>query len=764
MKTTIFLVSAVLLVAGAGGAVTVVEGGQAVAAIHTPTEATITEQFAAEELQKYIAKATGAEVALNAGAPADDAAAIVVAQVDRLAMVGHEATEDELALGLEGIVNRTEGSHLIIAGGGPRGVVYATYNFLEELGYRWYWPGELGEVTPELDEIAVEDVAVARDPSFVRRHAIGRAGDGWADVQWGLDVLDWLTKNHQNFWVRNPPEDVEADHEFMTKRGGTYTKVGSGHNWQHILPARTYFDEHPEWYPEVKGKRRPEGQLCLSNAEVVDKLTEYAMRGAAQMAEDPNIMFVDLTQNDGAGWCECAACRAIDDKDRSTHADILLHALNQVAERVTEKYPDALLHVYIYAGAAGIPNWITPHPSLHTEQTNYCYNYGASFTNPDAPRVDVFKAQIDALAPVTGHHGIYEYFGFYNWAEALPVTLYRLSDEVRYYKELGVHGFYSETEQHWSTNHLLYYAFSRLWWDHETDVPEMMDEFFRLFFGPAEAPMREFYMALETSGGPDRYWSGNVFNLPGIFPAELRADCRGWLEDAKALAAGDETVTARLAFVELGWRYTELHLEAMAAKDAYRKAPTPEGEQVALAAWQAYVNYFDELPGTHAFSDRTLQVFGDRAQKQLDSYSFDMAKLAAGEFSYNDSLLTGGNSRLHGTVEGFYDGTWGLSLRKNGSGTVTYEVGASAGHAWTAASFGFYALHKEGLHSVVEYSVDGENWTPVAEDRALDRNDTFDISEAVRGESVFWVRARYTSEMDRDQCALTQVWIKGMVE
>lgn len=752
------------LAGSCGASVTLVEGGQAVAAIHVPAEATITEQFAAEELQKYIVKATGASLALNTGAPADDAAAIVVAQVDRLAMVGETATEAELTLGIEGISNRTTGAHLIIAGGGPRGVVYAAYNFLEGLGYRWYWPGELGEVTPRLTDISVEDMAVARNPSFVRRHAISRAGDGWADVQWNLDVLDWLTKNHQNFWVRNPPEDVEADHEFMTRRGGSYTKVGSGHNWQHILPAATYFAEHPDWYPEINGKRQAKGQLCLSNPEVIDKLTEYAMAGAAQMAENPDIMFVDMTQNDGAGWCECDACRAIDDRDKSTHADILLYALNQVAEQVTARYPNALLHTYIYAGAAGIPDWITPHPSLHTEQTNYCYNYGASFLNPDAPRGDVFKRQIDALAPATNHHGIYEYFGFYNWLEALPVTLYRLSAEVPYYRQLGVEGFYSETEQRWSTNHLLYYAFSRMWWDADTDVPAMLDEFFRLFFGPAEQPMRNFYLALETSGGPDRYWSGNEFDLPRIYPPELRADCRGWLDEAKALAADDETVSARLAFIELGWRYTELHLEAMAAGEMFRHQPTPDHRKAALAAWQAYVDYFEQLSGTHAFADRGLAKFRTRAQKQLDSYSFDMTALPAGNFAYNDSLMKGGNARLHGTVTGFYDGTWGLSLRKRGSGTVTYEVGAQAGHVWTQARFGFQNVFKEGMTNAVEYSTDGENWTAVAEDKALARDDDFDITDAVHGRQRFWLRARCESALDNDVCALTRVWIKGQIQ
>ena len=192
----------------------------------------------------------------------------------------------------------------------------------------------------------------------------------------------------------------------------------------------------------------------------------------------------------------------------------------------------------------------------------------------------IFKEHLDNWAKEAGELAVYEYYGFYNWLEAFPVTLYRLEEEINYYKKIGVLGFYSETEQRWSTNHLLYYAFSRLWWDHTTDIESMMDEFFRLFYGPAEKPMRDFYMALETSGGRGRYWSGDTFNLPQIFTKEIRKKCRKALNTAKKLAKGDTLVMQRLGFLELGWRYTELHLEAMEAKTALAQSPTKENKVV----------------------------------------------------------------------------------------------------------------------------------------------------------------------------------------
>jgi len=743
-RTVITLVAA--LVASSAGAparaVTLVEDGRAVAAIHVPPEPTLQERFAADELQRYIEKASGARLAIERGAPERDEPALVVAEVGRLPMVGHRAGSRELALSVEGVVNRTAGEHLIVAGGGPRGVVYAAYDLLERLGYRWYWPGETGEVTPSLEDIVLTDLRVARDPSFVRRHAMGAPGDGWEDVEWGAALVDWLVKARQNFWLRNPPgEQYEG---FLDRRGGAYTKIGSGHNWQHIIPAGTHFESHPDWFPLIDGERRPRGQLCLSNPEVLERLTEYAMRGAEQMAANPDVMFIDMTQNDGAGWCECERCREIDDRDPSTHADIVLWAINQIAETVAEEHPEAVLFTFAYAGSAGLPSWIGPADNVMIEQTNYCFNYGASFLNPNSGRGQLFRQQVDVWAPVTTLHGIYEYFGFYNWLEALPVTLYRLPEEVAYYKRIGVHGFYSETEQRWSTNHLLYYAFSRMWWDHETDVQALLDEFFRLFYGPAEAPMRDFHLALETSGGPDRYWSGDVSNLLRIFPRQLRQQCRAHLDEAKRLAADDPLVSARLAFVEPGWRYTELHLEAMEAHEAFNRAPSDRG--------------------THVFAEKDLGRFLARAETQLALYSLDLAVLPPGEVEYSDYLARGGNARVHGDVTGYYSGTWGLCLRPGQEGALTYELGAEQGHTWQSAAVAFEGGFTQGVTNAIEYSVDGESWEMLAGDLKPDRDRAYDLTEHVRGRERFWVRARYRNGADADYCCLYRVRITGEVE
>jgi hypothetical protein len=291
----------------------------------------------------------------------------------------------------------------------------------------------------------------------------------------------------------------------------------------------------------------------------------------------------------------------------------------------------------------------------------------------------------------------------------------------------------------------------------------MLDEFFRLFYGPAEQPMRRFYLALETSGGPDRYVSGNEFDLYGLYPKALRDQCRANLEEAKRLATADEKVKARLAFVELGWEYTEKHLAAMEAHQAFRQKPSPEARATARQAWEDYVACFDRYPGTHAFDEADLAGFRARAEKQLAAYQTDLAALPAGEVAYDDVLYTGGNARLHGRVEGFYDGTWGLSLYKRGQGTLTYELGTQPGHTWQSLRVALAMSWREGLSAVLEFSTDNQTWKPLAENRSLAGHDEFDLTDAVKGQPRVFLRARYVSTLDQEAAAVHTIRLTGNI-
>src|SRR5438270_6589263 len=141
--------------AAASGAVTLADGGKSPYRIIVPTSALPSERYAAEELQKYLEKLSGASLPIAADSEAPDSNEILLGDNARLAKLGLEI--DFASLGTDGFVLRTKGNRLVIAGGKPRGTLNGVHVFLEEqLGIRWFTPET--EFVPRTNRVSLPDL------------------------------------------------------------------------------------------------------------------------------------------------------------------------------------------------------------------------------------------------------------------------------------------------------------------------------------------------------------------------------------------------------------------------------------------------------------------------------------------------------------------------------------------------------------------------------------------------------------------------------
>lgn len=129
-------------------------------------EAIPAERTAAEQLQKYLAEATGAQFLLVTEAEAKGEALIFVGAGSRVKKLLPE--ENWEALGQDGIVIKTMGSSLVLAGGTPRGTLYSVFQFLEDnVGCRWWTPKE--QTIPETKNLSIPPLDVRYVPVFSYR-------------------------------------------------------------------------------------------------------------------------------------------------------------------------------------------------------------------------------------------------------------------------------------------------------------------------------------------------------------------------------------------------------------------------------------------------------------------------------------------------------------------------------------------------------------------------------------------------------------------
>ena len=104
----------------------------------------------------------------------------------------------------------------------------------------------------------------------------------------------------------------------LTEKHGGKIRFGGGlfvHTFFRLMPPGEFFAKHPEYFSEIKGVRKADrAQLCLTNPNVVRIMTERVL---AKIRSDPGGKLFSVSQNDWHGYCTCAKCKAIDDREGS---------------------------------------------------------------------------------------------------------------------------------------------------------------------------------------------------------------------------------------------------------------------------------------------------------------------------------------------------------------------------------------------------------------------------------------------------------------
>ena len=69
------------------------------------------------------------------------------------------------------------------------------------------------------------------------------------------------------------------------------------------MPVEVYYEQHPEYFALVDGKRlRDRTQLCCTNEDVI----QLAIDGIRQrMRSAPDATYFSVSQNDWGNFCQC---------------------------------------------------------------------------------------------------------------------------------------------------------------------------------------------------------------------------------------------------------------------------------------------------------------------------------------------------------------------------------------------------------------------------------------------------------------------------
>lgn len=557
---------AVLLCAHAVPALSITNAGQPVARIIVPRRPTATEQFAADELQSYLERISGATVVIGPEEDFVEGPRLLIGNTDAgRSITPIEGDEPET------FVVRADGDDLVLRGATDRGTIYAVYDFLEQdLGCRWLGPGEAWEEIPEQATIEVGEIDRTESPDmkyrFLRLTLPAEADDVYADT------LSWAVKQRINIGSGWPQTELP---DSFARRGG-FRAWMAPHVLHHALAPEEYFAEHPEYYA-LRGDRRPMAerggfqQVCTTNPEVVSAVA-HALDGMFDAR--PEVDFMGLGQGDGTAFCQCGECTALDTGELWPHpsreypviTERWMTFCNDVARKLQSTHPGKKVYTLAYHQTFRPPDpeTFTIEPNVMVQVVNSRPNYVCfvhRFENEDCPHHNAFRAGIEQWVDMTpGGVMVYEYTPHSTFCTMPYPAPFKFVDDIRYLGRIGVVGYEGQSvAKIWGTYGINYYAIAKATWDTDTDADALVADYCDHAFGPASGDMQRFMRTVEQALVDADHITEGVWTwmTPGAM-----TQCREHLDAAHAAAEGTARVQQRLRDWEIGFHYGEIGSQA----------------------------------------------------------------------------------------------------------------------------------------------------------------------------------------------------------
>jgi hypothetical protein len=562
-------------------ALDIVKDGKPLAVVVLSANPAKEEQQAAEEIRDYVRRISGAQVeVVRSGQDTAGRKRILIGAAAPASLESAVRAKDQDPASFALHVDKDVVS---IRGLSPGGTLIGAYELLEQLGVRWFMPGDLGTVVPSATSISVKAQETIQVPSFASRWHSGSRNAPW--------LAAWQTH------VRMGGPRFPSSHGINLGRDAT-------------------FEKHPEYYALVKGKRSPR-QLCVSNPNVI-KLV------AAQLQNGWN----GMGPSDGTyGFCECPNCRALDAGDFDPYVstpsltDRYIWFFNRVLEaasllgRDLKSRPNSegpWIGFYAYDNYMRPP--VREKPNSHIAPAlapiTLCRIHGVN--NPVCPEKSYYLTLVKQwreLCPV-----VYDRGYWFNLADiGLPFSMvHRLREEIPAERNLRVAGFRIETsagsECHWASETPSLYIAARLMWNADADVDSLLMDFYEKFFGPAAKPMQGYFETMDMAVRNADYHTGSMYDMPHIYTADVREKALAYLADAKRLA-GTGVYAKRVDLFQFDFDYLQAFVQMTGHATSFDFANAAKDVEHVRAIMHKLQSYNPPMVANNKFPERFLESF-----------------------------------------------------------------------------------------------------------------------------------------------------------
>ena len=602
--------------------ITLVVNGEPQAKIVVAPDAGLVAAFAAKEMQSFLLECTGAKLPIVSKAEGTGAA-IHLGATATAAAKGIDVT----TLPRDAFVIRSVGNSIFIAGRDDkekdpkrgsylwgilyeRGTLFGVYDFLERFaGVRFFFPGEVGTITPRQSSLRVPSMDIHEAPDFDQRALRFSSDtqlpddtylrdDRWV---WTLMNLRWRYSTHY----------IPCCHG-LTRRG-YLQRFGESNPEYFAVLANGKRDNDPN----IHGHR---GHLDYLNEDFLNEVyldaeayltgKPAASRGILakkRVGYDPSSHhpgYFDLCPQDGlseSNWDHSPHSWPYWEQGRQS--DLIWGYVGKIANRLKKNGVPGYVTCFAYGCYRDVPSDDVEIPDNVLVQV--CIRGPWNDPIPELRRRNDELIQAWNRKIKTGKVWLWNYMHNYNNNTPKGVPPLSMHLIANYYRRLAPHirGARSQGANYYLLfNYLNNYAFYKVAWNTRTDVDALMRDHNEKLFGPAAGTMARFFDRIEdlwvtqalgetrdTALGPmpvpktdDEIWNK-------IYTKPVMAELLQIFEDAQRLVEDDKTAQMRVAFYrdkflgEIGRQRAAYFERVGTARDlVHEVAKLPEGQRIVV--------------------------------------------------------------------------------------------------------------------------------------------------------------------------------------
>ncbi|BBI32737.1 DUF4838 domain-containing protein [Cohnella abietis] len=517
--------------------VELVVAGVSRATVVLTSTATDLEKQAAQELQSYVKKVSGADMPVVTHASAINGIKIFVGsaapdpQLEQIRQKGTDPDSFRLSV---------SGDSIQLVGLSDRGVLFAAYELLEQIGIRWFTPGDLGTEIPSLQTIRVKEQNTIQNPGVINRYV------GGMDYLFSSGAIEYVDKFEGKKWMQH-------------NRGSTVPLGGHG------LPCTITPQERPDLFIKVDGNLTT--QLDVSQPGtltcVVEGVLEY-------LKENPNTKYIDLGPDDGdnLGTTEWDAVDFDPLMGSNSITDRYVKFYNKVLEQIEPQYPDVGIAFFAYLRYMRAPVREVPNPKLLPVIAPISVDRIHSIENSMSWERDYLKDLINDWKKLGVDVSVYSYM--FNLADpGLPFSMInRIVEEMSYYHKEEMNQLRFEVMPSWGYQGPSLYMMAKLNWNPELDVQKTLSDYFSKYYGPAAEPMWNHFRKLEDVFANADYYTGAVFDYSKILTPDVMADLESTLAEAESKVTANSKYAKRVWMTRVAFDFGN---EFTDMRDAYLK-------------------------------------------------------------------------------------------------------------------------------------------------------------------------------------------------